>query len=153
MDLWYIDVTFLAMPSRDLIKMIEYIYMHTCQVGKNKKREISLSASCQRGRFWVKPFREIYFVRQHSNSGWNFEHVQIFAPFNCLKFFIWCIIFYHWTWWIKQCLFIEKFNIIYSFNEKMVGRRWGPKRGIFPLLRREVCVQEGDGVKKRESLS
>ena len=64
---------------------------------KVQKREISLFASNQRGRFNAKPFCNIHFAYQHSNSGWNFENDEIFLPYNGLKLFIWCIKCYHCT--------------------------------------------------------
>ena len=73
---------------------------HTCQVGKVQKREISLFASWERGRFCAKPFRDINFVYQHSNSGWNFENDETLPPYNGLKLIIWCITFYCCTLWI-----------------------------------------------------
>ena len=129
------------------------IYYHTCQVWKVKKREISLFASCQRGRFYVEPFRDINFVYYHSNSGWNFENDEIFLPCNGLKLFIWCITFYHCTWWILSWL-SNAFSLQNSiqfifFEEKMIGRKWGSKRGRFPflggrcLLRREMGSKRG----------
>ena len=118
--------------------------IHTCQVGKVEKREISLFASCQRGRF---------YVHQHSNSGWYFENDEIFLPYNGLKLFIWCITFYHCTWWIL-CWFSNAFSLQNSiqfilFEEKMIGRKWGSKRGRFLFLggrcmfRREIGSKRG----------
>ena len=50
----------------------------------------------------------------------------------------------------KQCIFIGKFNTISSFNEKIIGTRWGQKRGSFPVLggggwmfRREMGSKRG----------
>ena len=74
--------------------------LYTCQVGKVQKREISLFASCQRGRFYAKPFRDINFIYQHQSSGWNFANDEIILPYKGLKLFIWCIRFYLCTWWI-----------------------------------------------------
>ena len=126
---------------------------HTCQVVKVQKREISLFASCQRGRFCAQPFRDINFVHQYSNSGWNFENDEIFLPYNGLKLIIWCITFYYCTWWIL-CWLSNVFSLLNSiqftlFMEKMIGRKWGPKRGRFPLLggrwmfRREMGSKRG----------
>ena len=133
---------------------------HTCQVGKVQKREISLFASCQRGRFCAKPFRDINFVHQHLNSAWKFENDEIFPPYKGLKLTIWCITFYYCTLWILswlsnafslqnsiQC--IAKFNTNHSFKEKMIGRKWGSKRGRFLILggrwmfRREMGSKRG----------
>ena len=56
--------------------------MHTCQVGKVQKREISLFASCQTGRFSAKPSHDINFVHKHTNFGWNIGNGEIFPPYN-----------------------------------------------------------------------
>ena len=64
-----LHLTEILWSSRYLFLIWKQTHYHTCQVGKVQKREISLFASCQRGRFCVKPFRDINFVRQHSNSG------------------------------------------------------------------------------------
>ena len=128
-------------------------FYHTCQVGKVQKREISLFATCQRGRFCAKPFRNIYFVYQQSKSGWNFENDEIFPPLNDLKLSIWYITFCHCTWW-TLCWLSNAFSLENSihftlFKEKMKGRRWGPKRGSFPflggrwMLRREMGSKRG----------
>ena len=77
---------------------------HTCQVGKVQKREISLFASCQRGRFCAKPFRDINFVHQHLNPTWKFENDEIFPPYKGLKLTIWCKTFYYCTLWILSWL-------------------------------------------------
>ena len=128
-------------------------HYHTCQVGKVQKREISLFASCRRGRFYAKPFRDINFVYHYSNSGWNFENDEIFLPYNGLKLFISCITFYHCTWWILYWLsnvFLLQNSIQFIlFKEKMIGRKWGWKRGRFPFLggrfvsRREMGSKRG----------
>ena len=126
---------------------------HTCQVRKVQKREISLFASCQRGRFCAKTFRDINFVYQHSNSGWNFENDEIFPPYYGIKLIIWCIPFYHCTWWIL-CWLSNAFSWQNSiqfilFEDKMIGRKWGSKRGRFPflggrcMLRREMGSKRG----------
>ena len=126
---------------------------YVCQVGEVQKREISLFASWKRWRFCAKPFRDIYFVHQRSNSGWNFENVEIFPPLNSLKLFIWCKILYFCTWW-TLCWLSNAFSLENSiqfplFKEKIIGRRWGPKRGSFPLLgwrwmfRREMGSKRG----------
>ena len=106
--------------------------MHTCQVGNVQKREISLSASCQRGRFCAKPFRNITCVNQHSNC----ENDKIFPPYDGLKLDIWCIAIYYCTLWILCWLALSLQNSIHFtlFKEKMKGRKWGSKRGRFPLL-------------------
>ena len=127
--------------------------MHTCQVVKVQMREISLFASCQRGRFYAKQFCGIKFEQKHSNSSWNFENDEIFPPYNALKLFIWCITFYHCTWWIL-CWLSNAFSLQNSihfslFKEKMIGRKWGSKRGRFPILggrwmfRREMGSKRG----------
>ena len=126
---------------------------HTCQVWKVQKREISLFATCQRGRFCAKPFRDINFIYQHSNSGWNFENDEIFPPYNGLKRIIWCITFNCYTLWIL-CWLSNAFSLQIQYNslffkEKMIGRRWGSKRGRFSLLggrwifRREMGSKRG----------
>ena len=54
---------------------------HTCQVRKVQKREISLFASCQRGRFCAKQFCDIYFDTEPSNFQLNvltWEHIPFF---------------------------------------------------------------------------
>ena len=87
---------------------------HTCQVGKVQKREISLFAPCQRGRFCVKPFCDIYFVHQHSNSDWNFENNEIFPHYKNLKGFIWSKTFNHCTWqilcWLSNAFSLQHYN-------------------------------------------
>ena len=118
--------------------LIGMCHAHTCQVGKVQKREISLFASYQRGRFCGKPFCDINFVHQHSNYGWNFENDEIFPPYNGLKPIIWCITCYYCTLWIL-CWLSNAFSLQNSiqftlFTEKMIGRKWGSKRGRFPLL-------------------
>ena len=130
-----------------------YKCMHTCQVGKVQKREISLFASYQRGRFCANPFHDINFLHQHSNSGWNFENDEIFPPYNCLKLIIWCRTFYYYALWIL-CWLSNAFSLKNSIQctllkEKMIGRKWGSKRGRFPLLggrwmfRREMGSKRG----------
>ena len=126
---------------------------HTCQVWKVEKREISLFASCQRGRFCANLFRDINFVHQHPNSGWNFENDEIFPPNNGLKLIIWCVTFYRCTLWILFWLsnaFSLQNSIQFTiFKEKVIGRKWGSKRGRFPLLggrwmfRREMGSNRG----------
>ena len=126
---------------------------HTCQVGKVQKREISLFASCQRGRFYAKPFCDINFVYQHLNSGWNLKNDEIFLTYLGLKLFIWCITFYHCTWWIL-CWLSNVFSLQNSilfilFKEKIISRKWGSKRGRFQFLggrwmfRREMGSKRG----------
>ena len=126
---------------------------HTCQVGNVQKREISLFASCQRGRFCAIPLRDINSVHQHSNFSWHFENDEIFPPYNGLKLIIWCITFYYCTLWIL-CLLSNAFPLPNSmkftlFKQKMMGRKWGSKRGRFPLLggrwmfRREMGSKRG----------
>ena len=50
------------------------------------------------------------------------------------------------TW---HAFFIAKFNTNHSFKEKMIGRKWGSKRGRFPILggrwmfRREMGSKRG----------
>ena len=46
-----------------------------------------------------------------------------------------------------------KFNTNHSFKEKIIGRKMRLKKREIPNSRREMNVQEGDGVKKRESPS
>ena len=129
--------------------------MHTCQVGKVQKREISLFASYQRGGYCAKPFRDMNFVYQHSNFDWNFENDEIFFPYNGLKLFIWCITFYNCIWWIL-CWLNNAFSLQNSiqfilFDEKMIGRRWGSKRGRFPFLGGR-CMSRREMGSKRGSL-
>ena len=110
---------------------------HTCQVRKVQKREISLFASCKRGRFYAKQFRDLNFVYQHSNSGWNFEKDEIFPPYNDLKLFIWRIPFHHCTWlilyWLSNAFSLQNSIQFTHFKEKMIGRKSGWKRGRFPI--------------------
>ena len=75
---------------------IFHVYiLHTCQVGKVQKREISLFASCQRGRF----------ARNHHSASLILSiNIQIPAeilkmmryspPYNGLKLIILCIAFF-----------------------------------------------------------
>ena len=141
------------MPTVDLMSLHWLTCIHTCQVGNVQKREISLFASCQRGRFRAKLFRDINFVHQHSNYGWNFEIDEIFSPYNGLKLIIWCKTFYYCTLWIL-CWLGNAFSSQNSMNslffkEKMIGRKWDSKRGRFPFLggrwmfRREMGSKRG----------
>ena len=144
----------------DKILIVLYLLMwslfgssHTSQVGKVQKREISLFASCQRGRFCVKPFGVINFVHQHSNSGWNFENDEILPPYNGLEFIIWCIAFYYCTlqilYWLSNAFSLQNSIQFTLFKEKMIGRKWGFKGGRFPLLggrwmfKREMVSKRG----------
>ena len=120
---------------------------HTCQVGEVQKREISLFASWKKGRFCAKPFCDIYFIHQRSNSGWNFENDEIFHPLNGWKLFIWCkiIVFLYLvdTLLTDQCI-LENSTKFLLFKEKIIGRWRGPKRGRFPLLGGRWGQKEGD---------
>ena len=107
------------------------------------------------GNFYAKSFRNINFVNQHSNSSWNFENDEIFLPYNSPKLFIWCITFYHCTWWIL-CWLSNAFSLQNSlqfvlFEEKMIGRKWGSKRGRFPFLGGR-CMFRSEMGSKRGSL-
>ena len=112
--------------------------IHTCQVGEVQKRETSLFASWKRGRFREKPFRDIYFVHQRSISSWNFENDELLPPLNGLKLFKWCknIVFLYFvnTLLTKQCICIGNSIQFILLWRKIIWRRWGPKRGSFPLL-------------------
>ena len=115
---------------------IKLTYMSSWK--SSKEGDFPLCALCQRGSFYVKPFCDINFVYQHSNSGWIFEYDEIFLPYNGLKLFIWCITFNHCSWWIL-CWLSNAFSLQNSiqfilFEEKMIGRKWGSKRGRFPFL-------------------
>ena len=120
---------------------------------KLQKREIFLFASCKRGRFCTKPFRDINFVHQHPNSGWNIRNDEIFPPYNGLKLIIWCITIYFCTLWIlcwlNNALSLQNSIQFTLLKEKMIGRKWGSKRGRFPLLggrwmfRREMESKRG----------
>ena len=69
--------------------MLQYFLSYRASIHvkleKFKKREISLFASWERGRICAKPFRDINFVYQYSNSGWNFENDEILPPYNGLN--------------------------------------------------------------------
>ena len=138
---------------------IKLTYMSSWK--SSKEGDFPLCALCQRGSFYVKPFCDINFVYQHSNSGWIFEYDEIFLPYNGLKLFIWCITFNHCSWWIL-CWLSNAFSLQNSiqfilFEEKMIGRKWGSKRGRFPFLggrcmfRREMESKRGSLLLKRET--
>ena len=87
-----------------------------------KLEKISLFASCQRGGFCLKPFRDIYFVHQHSNPGRHFEHDKIFPFFfNGFKSFIRCITFCRrvlWTLcWLSKSFPLDNSIEFTLFNE------------------------------------
>ena len=96
---------------------------HTCQIGKVQKREVSLFASYQRGRFCAKPFCDINFVHQHSNSSWNFENDEIFPLYNCLELIIWCITLYYCTLLIL-CWPSNAFSLQNSIQLSLLRRKW-----------------------------
>ena len=79
-NVWHVSSFIVTIFDTEFISL-----SHTCQVWKVQKREISLFASCQRGRFCVKPFRDINFVNHHYHSGWNSENDEISPPYNGLK--------------------------------------------------------------------
>ena len=101
----------------------------------------------------VKPFCDINFVHQHSNFGWNFENDEILPPYNGLKLIIWCITCYYCTlwilYWLSNAFSLQNSIQFILFKEKMIGRKWGSKRGRFPLLggkwmfRREMGSKRG----------
>ena len=81
------------------------------------------------------------------------EILKMKRYYNGLKLIIWCITFYYFTLWIL-CWLSNAFSWQNSiqfliFKEKMIGRKWGPKRGRFPLLggrwmfRREMGSKRG----------
>ena len=84
-----LSLSSLMLYNQKIFIMINRInWKHTCQAEKVQKREISLFASRQsQGRFCARPFRDINFVHQDSNPGWNFENEEIF-PYNGLKIFM-----------------------------------------------------------------
>ena len=107
---WHILGPWSTLEWSIIIQIRQWCKKHTCQVGKVQKREISLFASCQRGRFCAKAYRDINFVHQHSNSAWNFENDEIFPPYNGLKLTLWCITFYYCTLWIYCWLIVMHFH-------------------------------------------
>ena len=125
-----------------------HCHQHTCQVGKVKKREISLFASCQSGRYLVKQFYDIYFVQQDSKSSWNFG-IMTFPPISSLYTIYPC------TWftlcWPSNAVSFE--NSIQStfLSRKMIGRRWDPQKGRFSFLGGR-CMNRREMGSKRGSL-
>ena len=139
-----------TIPTRDAKPPTHCIHMklcHTCQVGKVQKREIF--ASCQRGRFCVKPFRDINFVYQHSNSSLKFENDDILPPYNGLKphymmhisFHLYCSL--RILCWLSNVFSLQNSIRFTLFKEKMIGRKWGSKRGRFPFLGGRWGQKEG----------
>ena len=95
--------------------------IHTCQVGKVKKMEISLFASCQRGWFCAKPFHGIFFLSRNIQIQAQFFNMGTYSLFLLAYNSLYdAKTFQHCTWlticWLLiQCIFIGKFNRIYSF--------------------------------------
>ena len=112
-----------------------YAYMSSWKSSKEGDRPLCIA---KEGDFARNPFCDINFVHQHSNSGWYFENDEIFPPYNGLQLIIWCITYYYCTLWILCWLsnaFSWQNSIQFTlFKEKMIGRKWGSKRGRFPFL-------------------
>ena len=127
--------------------------LHTCQVGKFKRGRSPSLHLAKEGDFARNPFCNINFVHQHSNSGWYFENNEIFPPYNGLQLIIWCIACYYCTLlmlcWLSNAFSWQNSIQFTLFKEKMIGRKWGSKRGRFPFLggrwmfRREMGSKRG----------
>ena len=118
-----------------LISMQCHIYSTNTIHVKLEKFKRGRWPSCWRGRFCAKPFRNINFVHQHSNFSRNFGNDEIFPPYNGLKLIIWCITFYYCTLWIlcwlTNALSLQNSIQFTLLKEKMIGKKWGSKRGRF----------------------
>ena len=151
-DKWSQDFTYCTQPFfRDLhFYMMQYIHVKLEKFKRGRSPSLHLA---KEGDFARNPFCDINFVHQHSNSGWYFENDETFPPNNGLQLFIWCITCYYCTLWIL-CWLSNAFSLQNSIQftiskEKMIGRKWGSKRGRFSFLggrwmfRREMGSKRG----------
>ena len=104
--------------------LFSYWWLHTCQVGKVQKREISLFASCQRGRFCAKPFCNINYCPSTFKFRTEIlKMMRYFLLIMALKLIIWCITFYYCTLWIL-CWLSNAFSLQNSIQFTLLRRKW-----------------------------
>ena len=89
-------------------------------------------ASWKRGRFCVKPFRDIISTVSIQVPAEMLKRMKYLNSSYNAKTFYFC------TWrtlcWLCNAFSLENSIRFTLFKEKIIGRRWGPKRGSFPLL-------------------